>query len=120
PARHGGDEVKIRNRYALLTVSLVWAMVAAIALTIVKVQRRLLETEADQRREDILDGVMGMARESQHASDDLMLLSYLKLLRREHPELALATVALPDHVARLGEPQQGLISVSRSVESPVR
>src|SRR4051812_45227687 len=70
------------------------------------------EFAAKERGRHVSDAYMEelgrIGKESLLASNDLMLLSYLKNLRQAHPEIEYATVWRSGHVVRFGERKDGI------------
>ncbi|MFA6317805.1 MAG: HAMP domain-containing sensor histidine kinase [Elusimicrobiota bacterium] len=101
-------------RYSLMTAALIGLVVLAVALTVTRTQKALLESESRERLEAVMDGVGRIAQEALDARDELMLISYLKHLRRDRPELALAEVDRKGRTLTLGEKAPRLITLERS------
>jgi signal transduction histidine kinase len=108
--------MSIRTRYALATSALIGLVLTLTAASVVHMQRRILLAQAVQSQEALMEGVARLAQEALAQNDQLMLLSYLQVLRREHAELGLATVIWGDHhTAVLGRQEPGLVTLERRV-----
>ncbi|MBI5881988.1 MAG: HAMP domain-containing protein [Elusimicrobia bacterium] len=95
---------RLAARFSLMTAALIGAVVLSVAITVIRSQKGLLELESRERLDTVMDGVARIAQESIDASDELMLISYLKHLRRDRPELALAEVTRRGRTSTLGAP----------------
>ncbi|MBI4655947.1 MAG: type IX secretion system membrane protein PorP/SprF [Elusimicrobia bacterium] len=95
--------IKIRTRIALFATVLVCAVVTGIAVTLILVQQRQLRKDFSDRIDAMMSGVERIAGESLIFKDEIMLLSYLKHLMKEYPELELALVSRSGHTSILGE-----------------
>lgn len=107
--------MSIRTRYALFAGALVVAVLTMTAGSLLQMQRRILAAQERARIDVMIEGVERLAREAVLGQDQLMLLSYLRVLQREHPELAYAAVTWAGHTAQLGEQSPGLVFFSREV-----
>lgn len=107
----------IKTRYSLITAALIGSVVVAITLTVTRVQRAILEAESQARLDDLGTGVVRLAEESLTQSDRLMLVSYLMLLKTEHPALAVASITTrkDGHTSTIGADRPGLIYWRRSI-----
>jgi signal transduction histidine kinase len=94
--------MRIRSKITLLVTALMTALVGLIAIDLALVEATRLRVESADRTHTMMEGVMRIGRESLNASDELMLLSYLKLLMQEHPEIELAVVSREGHTSVLG------------------
>jgi len=109
--------MNIRAKYSLLTACLVGAVVAAAAAAIARAERRYLEVESRERVQTLIQGVHRIAVESLENQDQLMLVSYLMYLKKEHPELALAAVTRRGHTSSIGADAPGLEYWERAVSA---
>lgn len=101
--------MKIRSKLSLWSTGLVVALVLALAATVTSVQRSALQEQSRRRLQALGDGVSRIAVEAVENRDQLMLLSYLMHLRKEHPELAFAAVTSRGHTSTLGSDRPGLV-----------
>ncbi|MFA6316523.1 MAG: HAMP domain-containing sensor histidine kinase [Elusimicrobiota bacterium] len=95
--------MRIRTRIAAFVIALMALVVASITLNLAILEQRRVRRESAERVDALLDGVQRIARESLSSADDLMLLSYLKFLMRDYPEMELAVVTRQGHTSVLGE-----------------
>lgn len=93
---------RIQTKIALLSTALICAVVAGIAATLIWVQQRQLRGDFSARIDAMMSGVERIAAESLAADDEIMLLSYLKQLMKDYPELELALVSRAGHTSVLG------------------
>lgn len=91
--------MRIRTKLSLTMLTLIGAVVLAVALSISAAQRSAL---AALRVQALTEGVERLARESLDNRDPLMILSYLLYMQKEHPELAYAAVTNDGHTTTLG------------------
>lgn len=94
--------MNIRARIGALVVTLTVLVVASITANLVVLEQRRVRRESAERVSGLLENVQRIARESLSSFDDLMLLSYLKFLMRDYPELELAVVSRQGHTSVLG------------------
>ncbi|MBI4676479.1 MAG: HAMP domain-containing histidine kinase [Elusimicrobia bacterium] len=111
--------MRLATKFSLMTAALIGAVVLAVALTITQAQKGILEAQERERLEAVMDGVGRIAQESVDARDELMLISYLKHLKRDRPEIAVAEVTRRGRTQTLGEPAPyaegaGLIRLTRT------
>ncbi|MBI4061119.1 MAG: HAMP domain-containing histidine kinase [Elusimicrobia bacterium] len=112
--------MKIRFKLALILSAAVAAVVGASCLAFVELQRGSLRRSAAEKEQLLLESVERVARESLLASDPLMLLDYLRFLRRDRPEARRCRVLLDGEWQEVGgpaaaEPEAG--TVKRLVEA---
>lgn len=114
--------MRIRTRYTLMTAGLIGLVVAAIAVTVTRAQRGVLQAQSRERLEALTEGVARLAQESLDTRDQLMLISYLMFLQKEHPELGFAAVTRRGHTWTLGKDAPGSLCLARVVQAkhPVR
>jgi signal transduction histidine kinase len=105
--------MSIKTRYALVTSALIGLVLALTAAAVIQMQRRILLAQAYQGQETLMEGVARLAQEALAGRDQLMLLSYLQVLQREHPELGPAAVVWGGHTAVLGRPEKDLMTLER-------
>ena len=94
--------MKIRTRITLLVTALIAVVVGSIFANIIWVEKFMARADAFGRTDVILNGVARVARESVSSNDELMLLSYLKFMMKEYPEIELAMISEPNHSSVLG------------------
>ncbi|MFA6030488.1 MAG: HAMP domain-containing sensor histidine kinase [Elusimicrobiota bacterium] len=108
--------MKLRIQLALGVGALVVALLAGTVLSVLRVQRRALERQSDERLTALLEGAARVTGEAVAARDELMAVSYLMFLKREHPELVYAEALWGSHSARIGEPSPGLRMTGKAIE----
>ncbi len=101
--------MKIKVKYQLLTAALIGSVVVAIAAMVMHTQRNLLEEQAMQRLQLLLDGSVRIAKEASDNHDRLMAVSYLMFLKKTYQELAFASVSCGGNVSRIGKDTGGLL-----------
>lgn len=107
--------MKIRTKYALMTAALIGSVVAAITVTVTKVQRQTLEADSRERLETLMEGVERLALESVEGRDELMVVRYLMFLQKERPELVHAAITRRGHTSNVGAARGGLVYLSRTI-----
>lgn len=105
--------MRIRTRSAVLTAGLIGAVVALVAGTIIREQRRILEQDSRLRLESVMDGIARLGEEALAGEDALMLISHLMILQKERADLAWASVNYKGHESSIGARETGLVVVSR-------
>ncbi|MFA6319000.1 MAG: HAMP domain-containing protein, partial [Elusimicrobiota bacterium] len=95
--------MRIRTKAAGLVLTLVSLVVGMVAANLILVERAGVERDFGARTDSLLEGVSRLARESLLAKDELMLLSYLMFLMKDHPELEIAVVSRKGHTSVIGE-----------------
>lgn len=113
----------LRAKLSALSSGIVAVTMLGTLFMVAHSQRGVLEADADRRLEVLVESVSRLAQESVGARDELMLYSFLMVLRRQHPELAFVTVVRGGRAPRtVGEEVPGLRIVARTVpataESP--
>jgi len=101
--------MRIRTKISLLVITLIVAVVVSITANLFWLERSRLRSDFSARIDALLEGVLRISRESLSAQDELMLLSYLKFLMRDYPEIELAIVSRHGHVSVLGEVKTDLL-----------
>lgn len=107
--------MSLRSKYTLFTAALLAAVVAAVTIMVIRIQREMVHSQSRERLEALMEGVSRISEEALANRDQLMLLSYLLFLQREHPELAHASVTWRGHTAVIGRDRPGLTTLSRAV-----
>ncbi|MBI4347063.1 MAG: HAMP domain-containing histidine kinase [Elusimicrobia bacterium] len=107
--------MSIRWKYTLMTSALLSGLIAATLAVVAKVQRRVLEAEAQARLETLMAGVVRVAADSISSQDSFMLLGYLTSLQSQRPELRLAEITRRGHTAKVGQDEPGLVYEVRAV-----
>lgn len=95
--------MRIRTKISVFAISLVAAVVLSIVANLVWLEQRRVRDEFGARVDALMEGVLRIARESLSTEDELMLMSYLKFLMKDYPEIEVAIVSRQDHTAILGE-----------------
>ena len=95
--------MRIRAKISVLTTLLIGLVVVSIVINLLVMERRRAQAETASRMDTLMEGVLRIARESVNAHDELMLLSYLKLLMQEHPEISLAVAGREGYSSVMGE-----------------
>lgn len=106
--------MRIRTKTTLSAMLLVTGVTAVFAVDLVGARRRYAARDFERRMDLVIEGVRRIGEEAANAGDELMLLSYLKLLLREHPEIELAVVTRGDSTEMLGQARSDLLM--RTVE----
>ncbi len=116
--------MRIRTKITLLVTGLMAMVVASIVLNLLWIEQRRVREESEARIDALLEGVLRIARESLASRDELMLLSYLKFLMKEYPEVELALVSREGHTSVFGAGRTELfyrtISVSEAAAGSYR
>ncbi|MBI5244330.1 MAG: HAMP domain-containing histidine kinase [Elusimicrobia bacterium] len=95
--------MRIRTKISLLVVTLIAAVVGSIAANLFWLEQRRVRADFSGRVDALLEGVLRISRESLTTQDELMLLSYLKFLMQDYPEIKLVIVSRQGHVSLLGD-----------------
>lgn len=95
--------MKIRTKISLLVLTLIAAVVASIVGNLIWVEQRRVRSEFSGRVNALMEGVLRIARESLTTQDELMLLSYLKFLMKDYPEIEMAIISRQGHTSLIGE-----------------
>lgn len=95
--------MRIRTKITLLVTTLIAVVVLSIVANLIWVEQRKVQSDSATQIDALMDGVMRIGRESVASKDELMLLSYLKFLMKERPEIEIAMVSRADHSAVIGE-----------------
>lgn len=111
--------MNLRAKYSLMTAGLIGAVVLSVAATVTRSQRGILEAESQERLEALMEGVGRLAQESLDSKDELMLMSYLKYLKGERPELGWAAVTRRNRTTQIGGEAPGLIVLTRTAVEKV-
>lgn len=94
----------IRAKLTLILAVTVAATVGASCLAFVALQRQALRRSEVEKSQLLLESVSRVARESALAADPLMLLDYLRFLRRDRPEVRHCRVFLDGEWQDVGGP----------------
>jgi signal transduction histidine kinase len=106
----------LRAKLPAVTASIVAGVMLGTLVMVSRSQKGVLEANAERRIDSLVEGVARVAQESMGARDELMLYSFLRVLRRQHPELAFVTVLRGGRTPRtVGEESPGLRIVTQSV-----
>lgn len=95
--------MRIQTKIFLFTTVLLFVVVAGISFNLVWFQQRHIRLESAARIDAIVGGVSRIAGEAVRAGDEIMLLSYLKNLLKEYPEIELAVVESRERTVVIGE-----------------
>ena len=106
--------MRIRVKYQVITAVLIISVVASIAALVIHTQGSALRAQAMKRLEAVVEGAERISKEAFDASDRLMAVSYLMMLRRQYPELAFVSVRSGATDIRLGEEDGGLLFLERT------
>ncbi len=87
----------------MLVTALTASVVLLIAANLGFMESSRVKAESGERTSALMEGVMRIARESLKSRDELMLLSYLKFLMQEYPEIEIAVISREGHSSVLGE-----------------
>lgn len=87
----------------MLVTALTASVVLLIAANLGFMESARVKAESGERTSALMEGVMRIARESLKSRDELMLLSYLKFLMQEYPEIEIAVISREGHSSVLGE-----------------
>lgn len=93
----------IQTKITLLVTLLTGLVAASIAASLLWMENRRVREDAAIRIQAIMEGVLRISREAITAKDDLMLISYLRHLMREYPEIEVAILTLQDYSSVMGE-----------------
>ncbi len=96
--------MKIHFKLALILGATIAAVVGASCLAFVSLQRDSLRRSEAEKERILLESVERVARESLLAADPLMLLDYLRFLRRDKPEARHCRVLLDGQWQEVGGP----------------
>lgn len=92
----------IRAKLALVLSLGIVAATAAASLAFVRLQYAALRESEAEKTQLLLDGIRHMAEEARLAGDPLVLLDYLRFVRRDRPELHHCRVLLHERWQDLG------------------
>lgn len=98
--------MKIQWKLSLILGVTVAATVGASCLAFVTLQRQALHRSEVEKEHILLESVARVARESALAADPLMLLDYLRFLRRDRPEVRYCRVLLDGDWQEVGGPAE--------------
>lgn len=101
--------MRIRAKITMLAIAPIALVVCSIVINLIVMERVRAQAETTSRIDTMMEGVLRIGRESINAHDELMLLSYLKLLMQEHPEIALVVVSRVGYSSVMGEVQPDLV-----------
>lgn len=101
--------MRIRAKISAFATALVAAVVCGIAANLVWLEQRRVRAEFMSRGDALMEGVLRIARESLSTQDELMLLSYLKFLMSDYPEIEVVVVSRQGHSSLLGEVRTELL-----------
>lgn len=95
--------MRIRTKISLFATTLMTVVVFSIVANLSWVERRRVRAEFGARVDALMEGVMRIGRESLATQDELMLMSYLKFLMRDYPEIEVALLTRDEHTVIIGE-----------------
>jgi len=93
----------IRGKITTLVTALMTSVVLLNTANLAYVETSRAKAASGERMYTLMEGVLRIARESLKSHDELMLLSYLKFLMQEYPEIEVVEVAREGHRSVLGE-----------------
>lgn len=99
----------IRGKITLLVTALTTSVVLLIAANLAVVETARAKAASGERMYTLTEGVLRIARESLKSRDELMLLSYLKFLMQEYPEIEVVEVGRAGHRSVLGAGRSELL-----------
>jgi len=109
--------MRIQNKVILLVASLLCLVVGSISVNLFWFTQRQVQVNSTARIDVMMSGVVSIAKESLRAEDELMLLSYLKHMVREYPEVKLALVRRKGHTTVVGQLQEKIYYRSVAVSA---
>lgn len=92
-----------QTKAVVLVTGLMWVVAGGVATAMAWQQRRLARAGYSERVDVMLGDVERVAKESMRLGDEIMLLSWLKALMKEFPDLELALVSRQGYSSVLGE-----------------
>lgn len=92
----------IRGKITLLVTALMTSVVLLNTANLAVVETARAKAASSERVYTLMEGVLRIARESLKSHDELMLLSYLKFLMQEYPEIEVVEVGREGHRSVLG------------------
>lgn len=98
----------IRGKITLLVTALMTSVVLLNTANLAVVETSRAKAASVERMYTLMEGVHSIARESLKSHDELMLLSYLKFLMQEYPEIEIVEVSREGHRSVLGEVRSAL------------
>ena len=110
--------MRIRTQISLWTISLVCCVVVSISVNLMWLESRRVHREFAAHADLLMEGVLRIARESLSANDELMLLSYLKFLMRDYPEVEQVLVSREGHTSVIGEAKSDLLYRTLTITDP--
>lgn len=99
----------IRGKITMLVTALMASVVLLNSANLALVESSRAKAASVERMYTLMEGVHSIARESLKSHDELMLLSYLKFLMQEYPEIEVVEVLREGHRSVLGEARSPLI-----------
>lgn len=100
--------MRIQTKVMLVVASLLCLVVSSVAVNLFWFTQRQVKADSTARIDVIMRSVVNTAKESLRSDDDLMLLSYLKSLVKDYPEIKLALVRRKGHTSVTGQLQEQL------------
>lgn len=110
--------MRIRTRISLFATSLVGVVVLSIVLNLAWLERRRARAEFGARVDALMEGVLRIGREALATQDELMLMSYLKFLMKDYPEIEVAILSRQDHTSIVGELRSDVLYRTVLIENP--
>ncbi|MBI4347900.1 MAG: HAMP domain-containing histidine kinase [Elusimicrobia bacterium] len=95
--------MRIRTKISLFAISLVAVVVMSVVANLAILERRRVRAEFAGKVDALMEGVLRIGREALSTEDELMLMSYLKFLMKDYPEIEVAIVSRQDHTSIVGE-----------------
>ncbi|HNW44553.1 MAG TPA: HAMP domain-containing sensor histidine kinase [Elusimicrobiales bacterium] len=98
--------MRIQTKVILLVATLLCLVVGSISVNLFWFTQRQVQANSMARIDVMMNSVVSIAKESLRADDELMLLSYLKNMVKEYPEIKLALVRRKGHSTVVGQLQE--------------
>lgn len=95
--------MRIQAKITVLVTVLTALVAGSIAATLLWLEHARVREDAAERVRALMEGVLRISREAVTAKDDLMLMSYLRHLMREYPEIEVAAVSVQGYSSVMGE-----------------
>ena len=110
--------MRIRTKISLFAISLVAVVVLSIVANLAWLEQRRVRAEFSGRVDALMEGVLRIGRESLSTEDELMLMSYLKFLMKDYPEIEVGIVSRQDHTSIVGEVRSDVLYRTVAVSDP--
>ena len=90
----------------------------SIVANLAWLEQRRVRDEFSSRVDALMEGVLRIGRESLATEDELMLMSYIKFLMKDYPEIEVGIVSRQDHTSIVGEVRSDVIYRTVAVSDP--